>query len=245
MTAFGYETSSLPLRGDLLEAQRRAWQRIARPGTWWTGEERVAIAAETRKAGTCLLCRERKAAPSPFAATRKHESHDRLPEAAVDVVHRIRTDPGGLTKRWFREVRREIADAPYVEIVGVVVTVVGVDTFARGIGALPPPLPAPVEGPPSRIRPAAAKQEGAWVPMISVEDATGDEADLYGAKAFVPNVRRALSLVPAEARGFAELGAAHYFSIDEMMDVTLRRALTRPQIELLAGRVSALNGCFY
>ena len=81
--------------------------------------------------------------------------------------------------------------------------------------------------------------------MIAPEDATGPEADLYGRGLFVPNIRRALSLVPAEARAFGDLGAVHYFAIDDMMDLTRQRAITRPQIELLAARVSALNQCFY
>ena len=34
----------------------RAWQRIARCGTWWNGAQRIAIAAETRNALQCGLC---------------------------------------------------------------------------------------------------------------------------------------------------------------------------------------------
>jgi hypothetical protein len=161
-------------------------------------------------------------------------------------VHRIRTDPGRLTKAWHDGVMASgLADAQYVEIVGVVATVVGADTFARAVGAPRAQLPEPVPGEPLRRRPAGATDQGAWVPMIAPEDTRGPEADLYGEARFVPNLRRALSLVPAEARGFAELTSSHYFAIDDMMNLTRQRALTRPQIELLAARVSALNQCFY
>lgn len=246
MSGIAYEGHSFPVRVDLEAVHRRAWERIARPGTWWTGAERVAIAAETRHATRCDLCRRRKAALSPYAVEGRHDALGDLAGAVVDAVHRIRTDPGRLTRAWFEEIIASgLADARYVEIVGVVITVVGADTFARAIGVPPAPLPEPFAGEPSRLRPASAKDHGAWVPMIAPEDAAGAEADLYGTRSFVPNIRRALSLVPAEARAFGDMGSVHYFAIDDMMDLTRQRAITRPQIELLAARVSALNQCFY
>jgi hypothetical protein len=236
----------VPIREDLLQAHRRAWERIARAGTWWTGAERVAMAAEARKAPACDLCRRRKVALSPNAIEGDHDTSGVLPPAVVDVIHRVRTDPGRLTRAWFDGVIASgLTDARYVEIVAVVVTVVGMDTFARALGGALSPLPEPMPGEPSRLRPAGATDQGAWVPMIAPEDASGPEADLYGEGRFVPNIRRALSLVPAEARAFGDLGSVHYFAIDDMMDLTRRRAITRPQIELLAARVSALNQCFY
>jgi len=246
MTTTSFTSAPFTVRQDLLDAHRGVWERIARPGTWWTGAQRVGIAAETRRAPGCALCRERKAAISPHAIRGAHDALGKLPEAAVEVAHRITTDPGRLTKAWFDGVLASgITDAQYVEIVGVVVCVVGADTFARAIGAPPAPLPEPLPGEPTRRRPAGATDQGAWVPMIAPEDATGPEADLYGEGRFVPNVRRALSLVPAEARTFGDVSSVHYFAIDDMMDLTRRRAITRPQIELLAARVSALNQCFY
>jgi hypothetical protein len=62
----------------------------------------------------------------------------------------------------------------------------------------------------------------------------------------VPNVARALSLVPDAVRQLKELSEAHYLRIDDVVDPRARmRELTRPQMELVAGRVSALNECFY
>ena len=56
---------------------------------------------------------------------------------------------------------------------------------------------------------------------------------------------RALSLVPDEVRQLRQLGAAHYLSEEEMIDLTAGRTLDRRQIELVAGRVSARRECFY
>src|SRR5215831_14051277 len=58
-------STGLTIRDDLSAAHARAWARIARPGTWWDGAARVAIAAETRQAPRCALCRRRKEALSP------------------------------------------------------------------------------------------------------------------------------------------------------------------------------------
>jgi hypothetical protein len=52
----------------------------------------------------------------------------------------------------------------YVELVGVVVTTVAVDTFCRGLGLPLRPLPEPGPGAPTRVRPAGAALGGAWVP---------------------------------------------------------------------------------
>ncbi len=59
MLAIGYANALVPVRDDLVAAHRRAWERLARPGTWWSGAERVAIAADVRSAAECALCRDR------------------------------------------------------------------------------------------------------------------------------------------------------------------------------------------
>ena len=46
MPPFSYAGAALPVREDLPATHRRAWRRLAEPGTWWSGRERVAIAAE-------------------------------------------------------------------------------------------------------------------------------------------------------------------------------------------------------
>ena len=42
-----------------------------------------------------------------------------------------------------------------------------------------------------------------------------------------------------------DLGAVHYMTTAEMRDLTHGRSLSRAQMELIAGRVSALRECFY
>jgi hypothetical protein len=247
MTDISYATASVPVRDELPAAHRRAWQRLAQAGNWWTGAERVAIAAEVRNAWQCPLCKSRKAALSPYTVAGMHESVSTLPETAIDVIHRVVTDSGRLTHSWFQKTLAsgEITEAQYVEIVDIIVTVVSIDSFCRGIGVPLHPLPEPQAGAPSRYRPATAQLEEAWAPMIPVEGATGAEADLWNTAGRVGNVIRALSLVPDAVRQLMDLSNAHYVPRDRFMDFTWGRSLSRAQMELIAGRVSALRGCFY
>jgi hypothetical protein len=247
MTDIFYATTSVPVRDDLPAAHRRAWRRLARAGNWWTGAERVAIAAEVRNAWQCSLCKARKAALSPYTIAGTHDYVSKLSETALDVIHRVVTDPGRLTQAWFQKTMasEEISDAQYVEIIDVVVAVVSIDSFCRGIGVPLHPLPEPEPGEPSCYRPATAQLEAAWVPMIPVGGAIGAEADLWNAAGRVGNVIRALSLVPNAVRQLMDLSTAHYVPRDRLMDFTWGRSLSRAQMELIAGRVSALRGCFY
>ena len=60
------------------------------------------------------------------------------------------------------------------------------------------------------------------------------------------NIHRALSLVPQEVINFFDLDVELYLKDHEIRDFGREyRALSHPQIELLAGRVSALHGCYY
>jgi hypothetical protein len=246
MDELAYTGAPAPVREDLRATHRFLLDHVAAPGTWWTGAERVAIASESRGAIGCALCRERRARLSPGAVRGRHDAPHGLPEHVTDTVHRIRTDPARLSKDWFDGVIAGGLDtARYVELVGVTTLTAGLDYFARALGIDPFPLPAPLPGELSRHRPAGAEPGTAWVPMIAPEDATGPEADLYGDAAMIPNIVRAMSLVPDEVRALRRATESHYFPVAQIGDPTVRRSLDRPQIELVAARVSALNECFY
>src|SRR5688500_16784141 len=106
------------MRHDLVEAHDRAWAAIAAPGTWLTGERRVAVAAETRKARDCALCARIKAALSPNGVPGLHESLKKLGEAEVELIHRVVGDPGRLSETWAQSVlARGLSEGEYVEIV--------------------------------------------------------------------------------------------------------------------------------
>lgn len=242
----GFDYGGFTVRDDIRAAHESLWRHVSAPGTWWTGGERVAIAAAARDADPCRLCAERKAALSPSAVAGEHDGGSSLPAGVVEVIHRVRADPARLSRAWFDAVIASgLEVGAYVELIGVVTMVTGVDFLARALGIAPFPLPAPLPGTPTRYRPPAARDAGAWVPMIAPEDAGGAEADIYPAGTVVPNIIRALSLVPDEVRMLVELAATHYIGLDDLPNPLAHRTLDRMQMELVAARVSSFNECFY
>lgn len=241
---FGYDKVPYPVRSDLLDAQRRAWRRIGKAGTWLTAYERVQVAREAR-AGSCLLCHSRKAAISPYAITGIHDSLTSLPQPWIELIHCIVSNPDRLTQSWSKRVRISgITDEEYVEIVGIIATVTAVDTFAKAIGADPWPLPGPAPGDPTRYRPNEARQHEAWLPHIAWDEHGPLETDYFQGNP--ANIRMALTLVPDEARSFFDLVAHQYLPGPAMRDFEREhRAISHAQIELVAGRVSAINQCEY
>jgi alkylhydroperoxidase family enzyme len=241
-----YSAADVPIREDLKRTHRELVAYLGRPGCWFSGAERVAIAAESRNAFECPLCIERKQALSPDPIVGSHERVSELPEAVVEVAHRVRGDSQRLSRGWFeRTLASGLGDAEYVEVVGIVTLVAGVDYFCRALGIRPFPLPTPEAGEPSRLRPENTTSGIAWVPMLLPEDASGPEADLYVDAPMIPNIARALSLVPDHVRMLQNETASHYVDLADLSNPSVGRDLDRKQIELVAARVSALNECFY
>lgn len=234
------------IRNDLIEAHDRAWAAIAAPGTWLTGERRVAVAAEIRRARDCGLCARIKAALSPNAAQGRHDSQGALGDAEVELIHRVVNDPGRLSEAWSQSVLgRGLAEGEYVEIVGIIAMVMMMDTFTRALGVPDRPLPQPQSGEPTRYRPAGAKKNAAWLPLVEPEDATEADGPMYPSPK-AGYIYRGLSLVPQSLRDYWALANIHYlpgpfiYQFDKSI-----RAITRPQMEILAARVSALHQCAY
>ena len=242
----------MQIRADLMAAEAQAWHGIGHPGTWWTGADRIAIAAETRHARQCPLCAVRRDALSPAAVAGDHRSLGGLPAAAVEAIHRIRTDPGRLSERWFRQVLHGgLREEPYVELVSIVAITVAVDTFRSAAGLPLLELPAASAGEPSRVRPRGARRDVAWMATLAPEDRTDDDPDLYREhpgprERYGANIHRALSLVPHAMMQWWDLMECLYQTSAMMRDFGREyRAVTHAQIELLAARVAAINQCHY
>ncbi len=216
----------VPVREDMATALRRSWADIGRPGTWWTGPERVAIAALARA--------ERIQRNEPPWNRDRGEPSTSLPEKAVEAARKIGADPAQLDREWANSVISEIGDSHYVELASVVVTTAAADAFCEAMGIDHEPLPEPEAGEPDRERPDGMGDIGAWVPVQVIDWKRA-------------NVARAMSLVPEGVRTFFRMVAAMYTGTASDFDrmVWDHRPLARPQVELLAARVSALNQCFY
>jgi hypothetical protein len=248
MGAFESDNSPWTVRDDLTKAYRDYWEVLARPGNWWSGAERVAIARETRNALNCGYCAERRSALSPYNFPGEHEHGGELDPVAVDAVHRIITDQGRITQAWIDgNVDAGLREEQYVELLGIAVTVFSIDEFYHALGLPQEPLPTPVAGEPDHYRPPQARRGTGFVAMLPEHGgAVGSESDLWpdGRSA---NVLRALSLVPEAVRGWVSVSGAQYLSMQQIMSPSAEtgRALNRMQMEIVAGRVSSHNECFY
>ncbi len=224
----------LRLAEHLKQAHAQSWQSIAAAGDFLSGTDRVAVVRTAREALTCEFCDARKQALSPNAVTGWHDHSGTLDPAVVDMIHRIRTDPGRLTRAWFDELTADISKQEYVEIVSVVASSVIIDTLHNAVGLGLPALPEPSSERPRRQYNHDAVEAGAWVPILQGDDTMADTG-----LPRVPNIARALGLVPSALQLFFNTFRPHY----ALRDIDL--SISQGQAEFVAARVSALNECFY
>ncbi len=221
---FGYESLGFVVRPEVVTAHRANWSALGRAGTWWSGADRVALATEARAA------RLQRGEP-PWMRTPAITSG--VPEQALKAARKVAADAAQIDRDWAADAIGGLGAGPYVELVAVVATVAVIDTFAEALGMELPALPAADDGEPSRQLPDNVGDEGAYVPL---------EVPWSGA-----NIGRALSLVPEQNRMFRSLLGTMYAGGPGRGFTTMvwEGPLSRPQIELTAARVSALNECFY
>ena len=246
MNAISYDNAPYAVRVDLIAAQQAAWQKIAAPGDWLNGAQRVDVVREVRQAWSCDLCARRKDALSPFAVEGDHDSVSNLSDTQIDVIHRIAMDPGRLSKAWIDDsLSNGLSAEEYIEIVSIICIVMMIDAFARAIGQPEPDLPEPLAGKISRYRAPGAKLHDTWLPYVEIGDATPEDGALYSIDR-EPPVVKALSLVPDAKRAYWELADAHYLPNTEVFNLeTDFRAISRMQMEVLAARVSSVHQCVY
>ena len=236
-----YDDSKFEINEHLEEVHEKQLPEFGDSGTWGTGKQRLAIAGGARRAGidTGLL-------EEPGHDSNKFDGE--LSSVARKVVDHLAVSPKDFDESSYQDaLKGGIREEEYVEIVGIVSRIVDLDVFARGIGVPLRPLPEAQPGEPSRKRPETARQEQAWVPTVPNLPEGGDVAKaLYGdmPKGYIV---RGLSLVPDELEKHVELEQAQYLPLKHIRDFGYQhhKGLNRAQVEVVAGRVSAINECFY
>ena len=237
-----YQDSRYPVQANTQDLHARELRAFAASGTWWSAAQRAAIVAEARKARTEAGVQETIAGNDTALDTD-------LPPAARAVAREVAAGCLSCSPASFaRAVADGLRAEEYVETVGIVSRLSNLDVFARGID-VPSRLLPPLDdsSPPTRARPETAADEGAFAPTVPAGQRGGDIGRaLYGGDT-APNIMRSLSLVPAEAGALIEVVNAQYLGPDVIMDYTHSpfTALSRPQVELVAAKISALNECFY
>ncbi len=239
----------VPVRDDLAEAHALVLTRITMPGNWWTGAERIAIAAAARSARDCKFCAERKEALSPYTIQGEHDVDPDyagvLPDAIVDLIHLAMTDATRMTEAAIHKLSEHgLTDAHYVEALGVAVAIRSMDQTCLGLGVPFHALPSPKAGNPSQTRPEVEPAGEAFVPMMPARQPAPPDDDLWDENSIFYGLR-AMSLVPDAVRDLLILARVQYVPMDLASDFSQGRTLGRDQMELLAGRVSAINDCFY
>ena len=236
-----YADSQYKVREDLDAVHAEQLDQLADPGTWGTGAQRLAIAREVRQACYDAGIQEEPEDTGPPGDVE-------LPGPVCATVRKLAVTPKDFLEDSYEEARNGgLSDEEYVEVLGIVSRLTDMDVFARGIGVPLRPLPAARGGRPSRHRPRVAKKEMAWVPTVPNLPEGGEEAaEIYG-EDYRPYIIRSLSLVPDEMRRHLELEEVQYLPMKNVFvaDYRHHEGFTRAQVELIAGRVSALNECFY
>jgi hypothetical protein len=146
---FTFEAAPVDVRPDIGRLLRREWDRLATPGTWWDGRERVDIARAARRAR--------------FGAD---EAPSSLPTVAIEAAGTTSSRPASIRRRWVETIANDLGYPRYVEIVGVTSRLAAIDTFHIALGMDPEPLPEPEPGDPSRTEEPHARPGAAWVPMV-------------------------------------------------------------------------------
>jgi hypothetical protein len=208
-----------------------AAESLVGPGDWLTGSQRRAAALEARDARTNELGQQRRDALSPNAVPGGHEATAELQAEAVEVIHRVASDPGRLTQVWADEMMTVLGEETYTELVGIAACTAVLDMFAWAMTGDDGQLGDNTAGSPANERPDDVGDVGAWVSQTT---GTG-----------MANVSRSLSLVPVTNRAWVGLVQALYSRGPEFLDLSWDRALSRPQVELVAARTTAELECFY
>lgn len=240
-----HEATGLSIRSDLTSAHARVWEKLAAPGTWWNGSERLAIAEVVRAA----LSDANPVPPWDSASQSGRLPNDSAISSALqDAVYRLAVHAGTLTEEWYQKMRDATGVTPqqWVEIIEVTISVASVLRFAQVAGIDRPEFPEALEGQPTRQTQPSKPARHHWVPVVHLEDSTPELAPFYDGLPAVPPVLRALSSVPAAMHTLFTLSNAQYIPMREMIDLNWTRGtLSRRQIELVAGRLSAHRECFY
>lgn len=201
----------------IAKAVHLAADELVAPGDWLEGAARRRAWVETRRARM-----------NPFVPA---QGNAHLSAGAAEVVRRVATDPGRLSRAWAEDMMVAIGESTYTELVGLVACAVTVDTYSAAIGEPQVEIGAGVAGDPTRCRPLDVGDVGAWVAQSTSPT--------------MANVSRALSLVPVTDRTWRRLVDTMYSRGVGFLDLRWERALSRPQVELVAARTTAENECFY
>lgn len=221
MARFAGDSFAVGVPAHYLDAFDAVWDQLGQPGEWLTGRERINVVRTARTA-------------EPRPLWDRRPPLDEIQDdhmLFVDTVERVATEAGSLTRDWYDGVSERLGVGVYAEIVALIAQTVPVDRFCLLLDRQLEPLPDAAPGEPTHVVPDGLADIGGWLPMT----------DPYRGA----NVARSLSYVPDDNARRLKMVRALYSGKRFGDMVWTDSALSRPQVELVAARTSALNECFY
>jgi hypothetical protein len=210
------------VRTDLASAHARSLEHVRTAGATLSAARRVEIAR-------CAQAASLDPDPPPPWARPFGDPH-------MDVAFRVARHAGTVTESWYRQILDEgMSPLEWVEVVSIVCAIVPPTAFARAVGSPVPEIGEPLDDAPvtGHVADEIVDATLNWVPVAAPADQRA-------------SVVQALSALPDEFDNLWQLAAAQYMSDTQMADPAWNRGtLSRPQMELVAGRISKIRECFF
>ena len=214
------------LSNDIIESFQIVWDNLGKPGNWWSGRERIEIAEEIRDSSPPSLS-ERIVDFSDYS----NEAASGITPFVKAVARKVAYESSSIDKDIFDQIVAVIGEDQYAEIAAIASQLIPIYHLADTLGYDREQLPDAEPGPPSGERPDGLIGGVGLLPTLPTNG--------------IPHVAVSLSLAEADNARRMLLVRAMYSGKDFGEMIWTHRNLSRPQIELVAARTSAINECFY
>lgn len=211
---------------EIIESFQIVWDNLGKPGSWWSGPQRIQIAEEIRDSDPPSIA-ERIVDFSNYS----NEATDGITPFVRAVARKVAYESSSIDKDIFDQIVAVISEDQYAEIAAIASQLVPIYHLADTLGYDREQLPNVVSGDPSGERPDDLIEGVGFLPTFPTNG--------------VPHVAVSLSLAQADNARRMLLVRAMYSGKDFGEMIWTHRNLSRPQIELVAARTSAINECFY
>ncbi|MEC8975002.1 MAG: hypothetical protein VX725_04490 [Actinomycetota bacterium] len=211
---------------EIIDSFKVIWDHLGQPGSWWTGPQRIAIAEHVRRSAPRPLWDK-----APRLETLSDATEGELSNFEMGVVERVAVEPSSIDREVYTQIVTRMGEDKYAELAAVVSQVVPIDHLHDALGIDREKLPIASDGNIAMERPEGLVFDVGFLPTLPSDG--------------LPHVAVALSLALADNARRMLLVRAMYSGQSFFDMVWTHRSLSRPQIELVAARTSALNECFY
>ena len=229
-----YSQSKFPIRDELQKVHAAQHQALLRNGDWLSSEERNWIIQFFRKTLGYN-------GPTPTLLTRSSAQK----KAIIAIVGTLVAGGKFIEKSLFIDALEVgISEEEYAEIVSLVSRLINFYYFGLAVGIPFEPYPVYKSKEAEKSKLKELKNEGAWLRTLPFDT---DEGRLVYKNLQAPFIFRAVSQAPKEAISIIELANVQYLPAMQMQNLNFAYSdkFPRPFIELVAGRTSSINECFY